>query len=212
MLAGLFLNGGSVFAAAKTRVSGTVRDGSGNGLAHAFVEAIPVVENRGGGTASDFPNPWVAADSSGAFSLGLASGRYRFRAKDEADGFPDPSFWLNFDPKARFPEILVRDKETRDVQIVLGTQGGILAGEVDDARTRRPLAGAKIRIQDAGNTGAYVEVFADRAGRFQCTVPSKPVLISAVTPGYKPAAFERGTALLISRGERHEVDLELEPD
>ncbi len=212
ILVGFFLNGGSVFAAAKTRVSGTVRDGSGNGLAHAFVEAIPVIENHGGGTAGDFPNPWVAADSSGAFSLSLAPGRYRLKAKDEADGFPDPSFLLSLDPKARFPEISVRDKETRDVQIVLGKRGGILEGEVQDARTRRPLAGAKVRIQDAGNSGAYVEVFADRTGRFRYTVPSKPVRISAVTLGYKPAAFERGTELLLSRGERHDIEIDLQPD
>jgi hypothetical protein len=211
ILAGFFLSGASVFAAAKTKVSGTVRDGSGNALKHAFVEAIPANENSRGGTIGDFPNPWVAADSSGAFSFNLVPGRYRFRGKDEADGFPDP-FLLSFDPKARFPEIVVGGKEISEVKILLGTQGGILAGEVQDARTRRPLAGAKIRIQDAGKSGVYVEVFTDRAGRFQYAVPSKLVLVSAAATGYKPAAFESGAEIILSRGERHEVHLELESD
>ena len=179
-------------------------------LAHAYVEAVPVVEKSSGGTAGDFPNPWVTADSSGAFSLSLAAGRYRIRAKDEKDGYPDPSFWLNLDPKARFPEIAVGDKEIRNVKVLLGTQGGILEGQVQDAHTRNSLAGAKIRIQDVRNSDVYVEVFTDRAGHFQYTVPSKPVLISAPAPGYKVAVFESSAELLLSRGERREVDLELE--
>ena len=171
----LCLASGSQAAMAETRVSGAVRDASGNLIAHAYVEAIPVIAKNSGGTVGNFPNSWVAADSSGNFSLDLAPGRYRIRAKDEADGYPDASFWVNVDAKAKFPEIVVGDKEIGGIEVVLGMQGGILAGELRDAQTHKPLASAKIRIQDARNSDAYVEVFTNRDGYFQYAVPSKPL-------------------------------------
>jgi hypothetical protein len=64
-------------------VSGVVRTSSGATVEHAYVEAIPVLASSGGATVGNFPNPWVAADGSGAFTFRLVPGRYRLRAKDE---------------------------------------------------------------------------------------------------------------------------------
>jgi hypothetical protein len=205
----LWLAGRPAETRGETTVSGTVRDAAGNSIAHAYVEAIPVFAKSNGGTVGS-SSPWVAADSAGTFSLSLAPGRYRLRAKAEADGYPDPSFWVNRDLKARFPEIAVFDKQIRNIEVVLGTRGGMLAGEVRDRQTHRSLAGAKIRIQDATNSGAYVEVFSNSNGHFQYTVPSKPLLISAVAPGYKVTSFEGGAEITLSPGGHREFQLDLE--
>lgn len=205
----LSLAGGFEIARAETRVSGSVRDAAGNSVAHAYVEAIPVVAKNTGGVVGNLPNPWVAADTQGTFSLSLAPGRYRIRAKDEVDGYPDPSFWVNLDPKAKFPEITVGDKEIRDVDVVLGKQGGILSGKARDAQTGKSLAGVKIRIQDAKNANAYVEVFTDENGYFQYAVASKPLLISGVRPGYKAIALASGAEITLLPGEHREFPLEM---
>jgi len=205
-----FLINAYAIAGGQAKVSGIVRDASGNAVAHAHVEAIPVAAKSGNGTVGSFPSPWIAADSAGGFSLSLAPGRYRIRAKDEADGYPDPSFGVNIDPKVNFPEIAVGNKETTNVDVVLGRQGGILGGEVRDVQDHKPLAGAKIRIQDARNADAYVEIFSDRDGRFGYAVPNKPIRVSITAPGYKAVVVENGTTLTLSSGEHREVDIELE--
>lgn len=199
-------------AAANTRVSGSVRDAAGKSITHAYVEAIPVITNGSGGTVGSSSNPWVAADSSGIFTLTLRPGRYRIRAKDEVDGYPDPSFWVNLDSKARFPEITVvdRDGEARNIEVVLGAQGAILGGEVRDAQTHTSLAGAKIRIQDARNSAAYVEVFTNSNGHFQYTIPSKPLLISVTAPTYKVTDLDGGAEVTVSPGGHREFQLDLE--
>jgi hypothetical protein len=205
----LLLLGGIGSSVAGTTVTGTVRDSSGRPLPHAYVEAVPVLKQSGPGTVGNFGNPWVATNSSGSFSLTLAPGRYRIRAKDEAEGYPDPSFWLGRDPKARFPEIAVGTTEITGVAVVLGTRGGILSGQIRDALTHMPVPGAKIRIEDPQNSDAYVEVFANREGQFQYTVPSKPLLISATAPGYKSIEVVAAVEQTLSPGEYRKIDLEL---
>lgn len=201
----------SSVAAAATSVKGTVRDAEGNLLTHAYVEARPVTSKNAIGTVvGNTPNPWIAADSSGHFELSLPAGRYRIRAKDEIDGYPDPSFWLNMDRERKFPEIIVGDQTIEDVEVILGSRGAILSGEVQDAQTHKLLADAKIRIQDAKNSDAYVEIFTDRNGHFRYTVPSKPILISAAALGYTSTAFEGGAEVTLSPGEHRELELQLE--
>jgi Carboxypeptidase regulatory-like domain len=191
-------------------VSGTVRDAAGHFVAHAYVEAIPVITKQSGGTVGNLPNPWVAADANGKFILNLARGRYRIRAKDEADGYPDPSFWINLDRSAKFPEIMVSDKGITDIKVVLSRQGGMIRGQLRDAETRKPIAGAKIRIQDARNADAYIEIFTDSSGHFQYTVPGNPLLFSAASQGYKATAFENGGAVTLLPGEHREFQIEME--
>jgi hypothetical protein len=197
---------------AQGMVSGTVRDTSGNVLAHALVEAVPLTAKKANstGTVGNTPNPWIPVNGSGGFNLRLPPGQYRIKAKDESDGYPDPSFWLNIDPSAKFPEINVSNQDASDIVVILGKRGAILTGELLDAQSQDPVVGAKIRIQDARNRDAYVEVFTDRAGHFQYTVPSKPILISVFARGYKPVVFNNGSEVTLSSGERRQVDLNLE--
>lgn len=207
----ILLLAGVVRSATESKVSGTVRDKSGHPLAHAYVEAIPVIlQQSSAGTVGSIGNPWVAADNSGSFSLTLVPGRYRIRAKDEVDGYPDPSFWLGLDREARFPEIAVGATDIAGIEVVLGAQGGVLNGQVQGARTHGPIAGAKIRIEDARNSDSYVEVFTNGTGHFRYTVPSKPILISATAPGYERTEFSTGVEVTLSPGEHREIVLELE--
>lgn len=192
-------------------MQGTVVDADGTPVSHAYIEALPVLSQFSTGTVvGNTPNPWIAADQSGHFEVALAPGRYRIRGKDEVDGFPDPTFWLNIDPKARFPVISVDNKNVAGVEVVLGSRGGVLLGSVQDADTHTPIAGAKIRLQDARNSYAFVEVFTDGTGHFRYTVRSKPIVISAVERGYKKTAFKAGAEVTLSPGEHREIEFELE--
>jgi hypothetical protein len=74
----------------------------------------------------------------------LAPGRYRIRGKDELDGFPDPTFWLSTDPKAKFPEISVIDEDVTDVNVVLGSRGAIVYGSVQNAKHSDSHCGCQI--------------------------------------------------------------------
>jgi len=199
---------GAALGGARVRISGTVRDSSGRSLAHAYVKAVPVVQESGAGRVGSSGNPWVAADSSGAFTLSLPPGQFRIKGKDEMDGYPDPSFWLGLDPEARFPEIMVGNEDIDSVEVVVGIQGGILSGHIVDARTNSPIANAKIRIQDAQNSYAFVEVFTNSEGHFRYTVPNKPILIFVTAAGYKE--FQGDAEQTLSHGEQRNMEVELE--
>jgi hypothetical protein len=194
---------------AETAIHGTVADFAGNPVAHAYVEAIPVATTSAVATVGNGSNPWVAADNDGNFQLSLEPGRYRIRAKDEADGYPDPSFWVNLDPRAKFPVITVGNEQLENVKVVLGAQGAILSGRAQDSETNKPLVGVKIRIQDARNPPAYLEIFTGDDGHFQYVVASKPLLISATVRGYESFSFEHGAEITLMPGEHREFLLEM---
>jgi hypothetical protein len=141
----------------------------------------------------------------------LAPGRYKFEAKNEVDGYPDPVFLLNSDETATFPELTVSDKDISDVRVTLGKRGGVLEGELVDQQSREPVRRGKITIRDARNADAYVEVFADQAGHFRFAIPGKPVVISATAPGHKATKFENGE-LMLSGGQHHTIVVELEAE
>jgi len=196
--------------AADPKVRGKVVDQDGNPVSHAYIEARPIINDLGKGTVvGNGPNPWIAADDSGQFEILLPAGRYRIQGKAEVDGFPDPTFWLNVDPKARFPVISVANKDVTDVEVVLGRQGGILHGLVQDADTPAPISNARLRLQDARNSNAFVEIFTNQAGQFEYTVPSKPILISAEAKGYKRVTVQNGGEVILAPGEHREIDIDL---
>jgi hypothetical protein len=185
-------------------VSGLVTDAAGLALASASVAAIPVEEVA---SAGDFG--WVRVDDQGRFRLALTPGRYVVRAKGEADGYPDPSFLLCADASSKFPEISVDGGDIPDVRVVLGTRGGILAGDLRDQITQQAVSRGKVTIRDARRHDAFVEVSANNEGHFQFTVPSKPIQITATAPGYRVTYYERGAELVLSRGERRTLIIEL---
>jgi hypothetical protein len=199
-------------ALAGSTVSGVVTDSTGTEVAQAFVEALPMARGEQGGTVGDRPNPWVPTDSHGKFRISLAPGRYRIRAKAEADGFPDPVFMLNRDPTARFPEISVERQDVSDVRVILGKRGGVLDGVLLDQDSRKPIPHGKVTISDARAVEAYVEVFADEQGHFEFAVPNKPVRVSATAAGHATAYVDNGKELTLSGGEHRTVELELKPE
>jgi hypothetical protein len=93
--------------------------------------------------------------------------------------------------------------------VVLGSRGGILTGSVQDAGTHAPVADAKVRLQDAHNSQAYVDIFTNSADQFQYTVPSKPIVISVSAAGYKPAAPQAAGEVILKPGEPRQIDIEL---
>ena len=192
-------------------VSGTVTDSTGSESAHALVQAMLRTKSESGGIVGDHPNPWIEADDHGRFRINLPPGRYKFLAKNEIDGYPDPIFLLNSDETATFPEVPVSQKHLSGVRVTLGRRGGVLEGELIDQRSREPIPRCKIMIRDARNPDAYVEVFADQAGRFRFAIPSKPVLISATAPGYKTTKIAK-SELMLSGGEHRSIGLRLEAE
>ncbi len=203
---------GMILNASPTLVDGVVLDSSGRKVPHAFVEAVPLLAKSTNGTIGNTPSPWIPADESGAFKLELSPGQYRIRAKAEADGYPDPSFWVGRDPTSGFPEIHVGEKELVNIKVVLGQRGGILMGTVEDSQNHKPINGAKVRIQDARNELAYVEVFTGSAGRFQYTILSKPLLVFISAAGYKPFRLNNGDEVTVSPAEHREVTVPLQTE
>jgi hypothetical protein len=190
----------------KRAVTGTVVSLDGSPVPTASVLAIPLREVGSGGTVGS--QVWLPADGEGRFRIVLAPGRYQIRAKDEAAGYPDPSFLLSHDPSARFPEISVSAADVSGVHVMLGTRGGIVEGEVYDQRTQRPIPKAKVTVSDVRNPDAYVEVFTNDVGAFHFTVPSRDVLISATAAGHSRKTF--GEGMILSGGERRHIVVELE--
>jgi 5-hydroxyisourate hydrolase-like protein (transthyretin family) len=194
-----------------TEVGGTIQDALGRPLPHAYVTVI----RHGKGTresVSDLHNRWAAANDKGEFQLNLSPGQYKIRAKAEADGYPDPTFWLNTDPLVKFPTISVGESSIRGLQVTLLTRDGILDCSVVDKLSGNPLAGAKVRLLDPKNSYAFVEVFTDQNGHFQFTVVSKPIVVSAAASGHKQMTFRSGEHVIISPGEHRLIEFELDPE
>jgi|SRR5579872_179056 len=181
-------------------VTGIVTSADGSRVEGACVSALPTESNAGNSTC-------INTDQEGRFKLTLRPGKYQLRAKDESAGYPDPMFLLSADPTARFPEIVVGESDVSGVKVVLGLKGGILEGEVRDSSSGLPISGAKLTIADLNNPAAYVEVFSNKDGRFQFTVPGRPVSVSATARGYKPAEVQEFT---VSAGQHRTLDISLE--
>jgi hypothetical protein len=110
-----------------------------------------------------------------------------------------------------FPEVTVGQEAISGVRVVLGKKGGVLEGRLRDSATLLPIPKAKITIRDARNPEAFVEIFTDKAGHFQYTVPSKPIQIVATAAGHIAAFYANGAELTLSEGEHRAVDLDLAP-
>ncbi len=196
---------GSFQASTTHAVMGQVTDAHGSPVGTAFVAVTPLDSS---GSAGDLR--WVRTDEKGAFRVVLTSGHYVIRAKDEAHGYPDPSFMFSADPNSVFPEISVDQSDVSGLRVVLGLQGGIVEGDLRDQATQTPVPKGKVTIRDARNSESYVEVFADKAGHFQFTVPSKPIQVLATAPSYKTAYFNKGEEVTLSGGEHRTVNLALQ--
>lgn len=194
----------SAAASAQVIVSGTVVDPAGVPLPGASVQAVPVTS---GGFAGSLT--WVSADGNGYFQLTVEPGKYEIRGKAEAEGYPDSDLLLAEDPDAFFPTITVDQDEISGLLVRLGPQGGILEGDIKNANTGDPVPSAKVRVVDPARPGAFVEVFADKAGHFSWTVPPKTVAVSATAPGYKAG---NGPDVLLSGGQHQQIVIELEPE
>jgi len=181
-------------------VEGIVAKVDGSKMAGACVLAS-VVDSSAGNLGC------VQTDKAGRFAMRLRPGRYVIRAKDEAEGYPDPLFLFSADPTAKFPEIVVGESDISDLRVTLGARGGVLEGNVLDRATRLPIAGAKVRISNAREPSAYVEVFSDKDGRFQFAVPAKPIFLSTTATEYKNV---RTGELVLSGGQYRIVEIELE--
>jgi hypothetical protein len=75
-----------------------------------------------------------------------------------------------------FPIITVDDREVSDVRVKLGAKGGILEGTLVDRMTGSPIEKGKVIIADARSPAIFMEVFANKEGRFQFVVPKHSVL------------------------------------
>jgi hypothetical protein len=188
-----------------TAVGGVVVAPDGLVVPNASVEAVRLPGDNDDLNASQLR--WIQADNEGRFRLTLSPGRYEIRAKDEIHGYTDPNFMLSTDPHSDFPVIAVDSRDLSEVKVKLGTKGGILEGELLDKATRSPVEKGKVTIADARRPEVFVEVFADKEGRFQFAVPNKPLQISGSAPGYRAASFEEGVTL--AGGEHLKITLEL---
>lgn len=192
----------AISASAVTKVRGVVFDPTGTPVPGALVRALPRPgEWEGNGIVGSFKETWVETNAQGEFSLDLAPGKYRIQAKDEAHGYPNPVFALCSDPSADFPIVAVGSSGLSNVRVVLGNQGGILAGQVYDRIRLQLIAHAKIRISDTYDPKSYVEIFTDQRGGFQFTVPNKSLTVSTTASGDLSAQIVSGAALTVAPGK-----------
>ena len=193
---------------AQSTVNGVVIDITGSEVPNASIQAMSRNADDSG-TVGSLLGGWIQADSHGRFSVSLPPGRYKIVGKAEADGYPNPVFALCADLEAQFPTISLGRANISGVRVVLGGKGGILEGEVHDKARRLPIQKTKITLTDAQNAKAYVEIFTNDEGRFQFTVPSKAIVISAIATGYHSTQFNEGKALTLSGNEHRTVVVEL---
>ena len=186
-------------------VTGVVTSTDGLVVPNASVEAVRLAGDNDTLNAAQLH--WVETDNEGRFQLTLSPGRYQIRAKDEIDGYPDPNFMLSTDAHSDFPVIAVDSQDVSEIKVKLGAKGGILEGELLDKATRSPVERGKITIADSRRHDVFVEVFADKEGRFRFAVPSKPLKVSGSAPGYSAAGLDE--AITLAGGEHRKITLEL---
>lgn len=189
-------------------ITGRVIGPDGSEIPNAKVWAMRVPEEGASGIAGDVH--LESADNHGRFGITLQPGRYVVQAKAEEAGYPDPDATLSVDPTARFPTIFVGQSDISGIVVKLGKKGGVLEGYVYDAQSKTPVAGSKVTLRDPHNPQAIVELFPEKNGHFQFAVPSKPILVLAWAPRYKPLTFASGHPLQLSPGEHRNIVLELE--
>lgn len=190
----------------KYKVTGTVVDADGAPVASARVTVMAI---SGKGSAGQLLS--TAVDSNGKFQLALPPGRYVIRAKDEAQGYPDPNFLLSADPTARFPEITVQNTNIFGLKVILGAKGGLVEGLLRDNVTLQPIPNGKVVLRDATNPDIFVEITTDNHGRFAFVVPSKQILVTATAPGYLAMSLANARQLSLSGGERRDITIGLQP-
>jgi len=189
------------------KVSGVVL--SDAGVAEPGARVNPVLVSPEGSVGS---TEWVPVNDRAEFEVYLKPGRYLIRAKNEAHGYPDPSFLLTKDDKAKFPMVAVRDSDIGGIRVQMGPPGALLSGRVLDETTGNPIPAATVTIRDARNPSAYVELTANSEGRFAFAVPSKPLVLHAAAHGYAGVDYERGSEFQPSAGETKEITLPMKKD
>jgi Carboxypeptidase regulatory-like domain len=189
-------------------ISGSVLDGKGVPLADCVVEAIPMNTNPSAKTTiTSGPPLLTTTGADGRFKINVAAGRYRIAAKNEPMGYPDPTYLVNSDPSGSFP-FVTAEQDVSGVVVKLGTQGGVITGEVKSSDTNSPIPRAKITVRDLRN-GSFAEYFADDQGRFSFAIPARPVLISADAPGYSRSVYQNGSGVSLSGGDKRTITLTL---
>ena len=117
----------------------------------------------------------------------------------------DPNFLLSKDPHSDFPIITVERPGTVGCQVKLGAKGGILEGTLVDRMTGSHIEKGKVIIADARNPAVFMEVFANKEGRFQFVVPNKAIRISASAPGYPVVVA--GDWITLAGGEHRNITI-----
>jgi hypothetical protein len=107
----------------------------------------------------------------------------------------------------RFSKITVGQMGVPDVQVVLGTRGGIVVGDLQDEVIQHAVPNGKLIIRDARQHEAFDEVSANQIGHFQFTVPNKPVQILTTATGYMAASYGNRAELLLSEGEHRSLTI-----
>jgi hypothetical protein len=199
-----FLCAAKLQAAGDAVVNGLVVTSDGQEAPSAQVTAIPVMTSGQVGRLS-----WTKTNGHGQFQLVLTPGHYQIRAKAEADGYPDPNALFSVDPRAQFPTISVAQSDISGVIVMLGAKGGILIGEIRDQQSHGAISQSKVVLRDVRNPDGFVELTSDSQGRFQFTVPNKPVTILATAAGYQTLQFMGGKPITLSGGEQRKITLEM---
>jgi hypothetical protein len=199
----------SINGFAQVEVRGKVIDTQGNPVARALVRAVP--QGDKGSFAGTFKLDWIIADDLGRFSMKLPSGQFRFLAKNERSGFPDPLFSVNHDTRSSFPDVVVGRKRIDRVKLVL-SKGGIFDATVIAAHVGTAINQAKVTIRDSSDPKSILEVFSDPNGHVEVALPSKPLVLNVSAAGFKSVELTKSNPYSIGIGERRAILVEMEQE
>ena len=174
------------------------------------VSGAKVYATHPGGSLGRPPSTYT--DDKGKFFLSrVPVGTNTLHASKEAEGYPDTFFAFYDQGSEGIIDVNIHDKKVEQGLVVrLGPKGGRLRGQILDAKTRRPLVGARIVLTRLDDPNKFLNVGPDSPdGKFSVVVPPVGFSFSVSAKGYEN--WNYGNALQLSSGEVKELTISLRP-
>jgi hypothetical protein len=162
--------------------------------------------------------PCVHSDAGGRFSIPVeVSTTYFLTAKKESEGYPYSHHVFYRVPYVHLNELAVADGQSPpEVTLQLGPPVAQLTGSITDAKTGRPVNGARVRLCRTESPkycatfereGPSVRYTAGADGRYTVAVPPSPMAVEVMAEGYEDWAAPE--PLRFTSGEQSELNVAL---
>ena len=184
-------------------IEGVVVDGSGAPIHGAKVYDEPLNAARIG------KDHFTWTDEKGRFLLrDVPAGKTMVIATKLEGGYPDARYAL-YSGDAVLPTVDVRSAETTtNVLVRLLAKGGKLRGKIVEANSGVPVRRSRITLSRVDHPNWSLETDPADDGTFQFVVPTRPMRIQVVAPGFKPWTYPN--PIRLDSGEQRDLLVNLE--